>query len=168
MKETVNVSIASQAFTLDKDAYEVLSTYLKEVRENISADDNETMADVESRLAELFREKKPSAIMVISLSDVRAAMAQLGTPEDFGETQCKVDDSDAKEQSTAEHRLVRSRNDRVFAGVCGGLAEYLGLDVQLLRLATLLLILLGGLSIWVYVILWIVIPEAPMTTKQTK
>lgn len=74
MKETVNVSIASQAFTLDKDAYEVLSTYLKEVREHISADDNETMADVESRLAELFREKKPSAIMVISLSDVRAAM----------------------------------------------------------------------------------------------
>lgn len=166
MKETVNVSIASQAFTLDKDAYEVLSAYLKEVRKHISADDNETMVDVESRLAELFREKKPSSMMVISLSDVRAAMAQLGTPNDFGEQQ--YDPVDTDDAQPKEHRLVRSRTDRVLAGVCGGLAEYLGFDVQLLRLATLLLILLGGLSIWVYVILWIVIPEAPLTTKQMK
>lgn len=167
MKETVNVSIASQAFTLDKDAYEELSAYLKEIRKHISADDSETMVDVESRLAELFREKKPSSMMVISLGDVRAAMAQLGTPNDFGEQQ-RYDTADTGDARPKDRRLVRSRTDRVLAGVCGGLAEYLGCDVQLLRLATLLLILLGGLSIWVYVILWIVIPEAPVTTKQTK
>lgn len=57
-------------------------------------------------------------------------------------------------------RLYRSR-DGVIAGVCGGLAEFFGLDVSLIRIATLLLILFGGLSIWVYIILWLIVPKAP-------
>lgn len=56
--------------------------------------------------------------------------------------------------------LTRSR-DAVIAGVCGGLAEFFGLDPALLRLATLVLILFGGLSLWVYIILWIIVPRAP-------
>jgi phage shock protein PspC (stress-responsive transcriptional regulator) len=43
--------------------------------------------------------------------------------------------------------------------VCGGLAEFLGIDATILRLVTLFLILFGGMSLWIYIILWIVIPE---------
>lgn len=57
-------------------------------------------------------------------------------------------------------RLYRTR-DGVIAGVCGGLADYFGLDRTLIRIATAILILFGGLSLWVYVILWILIPKAP-------
>jgi len=45
--------------------------------------------------------------------------------------------------------------------VCGGLAAYFDSDPTLIRLLMLLLILFGGLSIWAYIILWIVIPEEP-------
>ena len=48
-------------------------------------------------------------------------------------------------------RLLRTP-DGIIAGVCGGLAEFFGLDVSLIRIATLILILFGGLSIWVYII----------------
>ena len=57
-------------------------------------------------------------------------------------------------------RLFRSQ-DSIIAGVCAGLAEYFGLDTSLVRIGTLILILFGGLSIWAYIILWIVIPEEP-------
>lgn len=41
------------------------------------------------------------------------------------------------------------------------IAEFFGTDPTPVRLVTLLLILFGGLSIWIYVVLWLVIPEAP-------
>ena len=55
--------------------------------------------------------------------------------------------------------LYRSREEHIIAGVCGGLADYFGLDVSKLRVALLIMILLGGLSIWVYIILWLVVPQ---------
>lgn len=59
-----------------------------------------------------------------------------------------------------DRKLYRTRNG-VIAGVCAGLAEFFGLDKGLLRIATLILILFGGLSLWVYIILWILVPKAP-------
>ena len=61
-------------------------------------------------------------------------------------------------------RLFRSP-DSIIAGVCAGVAEYFGLDVSLVRIATLLLILFGGLSLWVYIILWLIVPKAPKRLK---
>ena len=57
--------------------------------------------------------------------------------------------------------LYRSREECIIAGVCGGLADYFGLDVSKLRVALLIMILFGGLSIWVYIILWFVVPQNP-------
>ena len=56
-------------------------------------------------------------------------------------------------------RLLPSRTDRMIGGVCGGLAQYFGLDSSALRVISALLILFGGMSVWVYLILWLVIPE---------
>ena len=56
-------------------------------------------------------------------------------------------------------RLLRSRTDRMIGGVCGGLAQYFGLDSSALRVIPALLIMFGGMSVWVYLILWLVIPE---------
>ena len=57
-------------------------------------------------------------------------------------------------------RLFRSQ-DSIIAGVCAGLSEYLGLDTSLVRIGTLILILFGGLSLWIYIILWLIVPKAP-------
>lgn len=65
---------------------------------------------------------------------------------------------------TDNQRLYRSRRG-VFAGVCGGLADYFGLDRGLLRIAALVLFLFGGLSLWAYLILWLLIPLEPRPSK---
>jgi phage shock protein PspC (stress-responsive transcriptional regulator) len=58
-------------------------------------------------------------------------------------------------------RLTRSRDQRVLGGVAGGLGEYLGVDAVLVRIAWVILILAGfGLGLIVYVVAWIIIPEA--------
>lgn len=58
-------------------------------------------------------------------------------------------------------KLYRSRDDRVLAGVCGGIAKYLGVDSTIVRIIAFLLIVPGGLSIWAYIALAIIIPNEP-------
>ena len=55
-------------------------------------------------------------------------------------------------------RLIRS-NDRIIGGVCGGLADYFGLDRTLLRIIYLMLVLFAGVGVLVYIIFWIVMPS---------
>ncbi len=61
-------------------------------------------------------------------------------------------------------KLYRSRTDRMVAGVAGGLAEYFNIDPTIVRLAFVLLALAGGPGLIIYVIMWIVVPEAPVGT----
>lgn len=55
-------------------------------------------------------------------------------------------------------RLYRSNTSKVIGGVCGGLADYLNIDVALIRVAFVLLVLFGGSGVLVYLIMWIAIP----------
>jgi phage shock protein C len=56
------------------------------------------------------------------------------------------------------NRLYRSSENKMIAGVCGGLAEFFGSDPTLVRLVFVLLALLGGHGLLVYIILWIIVP----------
>jgi phage shock protein C len=56
--------------------------------------------------------------------------------------------------------LPRSRRNRIFAGVCGGLAEFFGLSAFWFRLAFLLALIPGGIpGFLVYILAWIIIPS---------
>ena len=57
-------------------------------------------------------------------------------------------------------RLYRTTgSDAVICGVCGGIARYFNVDPTLVRLATVLLVAVGGLSLWVYIIAALIIPK---------
>ena len=56
-------------------------------------------------------------------------------------------------------RLYRSRSNRIIGGVCGGIAEYLNLDPTVVRVVTALLTFVLGMSLWVYLLAWLIIPE---------
>jgi phage shock protein PspC (stress-responsive transcriptional regulator) len=108
-------------------------------------------------LAEIFAEELPSRLMVVTLPMVERAIARVGAPEDFAS---EGEGEPTKNDNTMERkRLRRSRTDRSIAGVCGGLANYLGIDATILRIITLCLMIFGGMSLWVYIIMWILIPQ---------
>ncbi|HEX7225131.1 MAG TPA: PspC domain-containing protein [Candidatus Limnocylindria bacterium] len=65
-------------------------------------------------------------------------------------------------------RLYRSRTDSIIGGVAAGLADYLGADPALVRVAwALIAIITGGAGIVAYVVAWIVVPEAPKGVAST-
>ncbi len=59
------------------------------------------------------------------------------------------------------HRLYRSGNDRILGGVCGGIAEYLGVDPVIVRVLWVLFSLTWGMGILAYIIMWIIMPRNP-------
>lgn len=165
MKETINVNIAGQAFTMDMDAYKSLTSYLGNISRRLPETDNETLADIEARVAEIFRERVPSSMMVITLGTVQATIQQIGAPETFGKTERPAVEQEDEAQSacsSAPKRMYRSRSSRTIAGVCGGIADYMNADVSLVRLVAILLLFFAGGSLWLYVILWIILPEEPV------
>ena len=62
---------------------------------------------------------------------------------------------------TQVKRLYRSRSEKKLAGVCGGLAAYLGVDPVIPRLVWVLFALAGGIGILAYLVCWLVIPQEP-------
>ena len=60
-----------------------------------------------------------------------------------------------------EKKLYRSRTDKKVCGVCGGLAQYLDMDVTVMRLIAVLLAVFAGGGLLAYLICALVIPEEP-------
>ncbi len=58
----------------------------------------------------------------------------------------------------SEGNLTRSDTDKMIAGVCGGIAAYLGIDSVIVRLLFALLALASGIGIFIYIVLWVIMP----------
>lgn len=67
-----------------------------------------------------------------------------------------------KKKSQSVKKLYRSRKDKMIAGVCGGLADYFGMDSTWMRLIFILFLFLGGSTILVYLVMWLVVPKEPI------
>lgn len=165
MKETINVNIAQQAFTMDKDAYVTLTSYLDDIGRRLPADDTDTLPDIEARVADIFRERVPSPMMVITYATVLATMQQIGSAEMFGEANRPLNNaeqSNVGQKST--RRFVRSIDDKSIAGVCGGIAEYFGIDSTLVRIIFVVGVIAGFSTGLLYFVLWIVTAKQSRTT----
>lgn len=69
---------------------------------------------------------------------------------------------------TKSKRLSRSKTDRVIAGVCGGLGEYFDIDPVIIRALFALFVVTGGSGVFVYIILWVILPESGDTSSNTE
>jgi phage shock protein PspC (stress-responsive transcriptional regulator) len=174
MNKTVTINISGIIFHIEEDAYDSLSKYLSTIKGYFSNTDggNEIMGDIEARIAELLQARINPGKQVILMSDVEQVMNIMGKPEDFGADQSAGSQKEQKEQAEQqEHekvkrRLFRDPDERVIGGVCSGLAAYFDIDTVWVRLAMFLLIFFGGISLWVYIILWIIIPRATTTAEK--
>jgi phage shock protein C len=64
----------------------------------------------------------------------------------------------SKKMTQPARKLVRSRSDRIIAGVCSGLGEYFSIDPTLVRLLFVFAALFGGPGLIAYLIFWVVVP----------
>ena len=166
MKLTVSINLGGYSFNIDEDAYAELKMYLKNLGLHFAGEESssEILSDIEARMAELFRTKLTAYKQVISIEDVRQAISVLGTPEDISDNEGPS--SRDKFSSPGYHRMYRDPDHRIIGGVCAGMGAYWDIDPLIVRIIFLALLLAGGVGAIVYIILYIVLPEAKTTAQK--
>ena len=166
MKITVSINLGGYSFNIDEDAYAELKRYLKNLELHFAGEESssEILSDIETRMAELFRTKITSYKQVINIEDVNQVISVLGTPEDISDTDGPT--SREKFSSPGYHRMYRDPDHRIIGGVCSGMGAYWNIDPVIVRIIFIALVLAGGVGVLVYLILYIVLPEAKTTAQK--
>jgi phage shock protein PspC (stress-responsive transcriptional regulator) len=169
MIKTININLSGIVFNINEDAYDILNNYLTSIRSKFKNVDGgeEIIADIESRIAELFTEKLDGTRQVIEIKDVETVIDTLGKPEDYD---LDEDDTDAYNQTDyrqpRKKKFFRNPDDKMLGGVSSGIAAYIDIDTVWVRLLWILLFFGYGFGFLFYVILWIIIPEAKTTADK--
>lgn len=163
MNEIKKIHLGRQPFTIALDAHKALRAYLEEIERQVGAK-SEVLKEVESRMAELLIERGITGEKVILGEDVEYLKEQLGDPGDF-----KDDEHEApapEPAPTGEKRLYRDSQNAMIAGVCSGIAAFFGIDATIVRLIFVVALFAGGAAIPVYLVLWLVMPEAKTPSER--
>jgi len=165
MKITVSINLGGYSFNIDEDAYAELKRYLRNLELHFAGEESsaEILSDIESRMAELFRTKLTNYKQVIDIGDVQQVISVLGTPEDISDGEGPT--AKDKFASPGYHRMYRDTDHRAIGGVCAGIAAYWDLEVWVVRLIFFALAMMG-VGILIYLILYIVLPEAKTTAEK--
>ncbi len=174
MKKNISINISGIIFHIEEDGYEKFKAYLDSINQYFASyeDSEEIVADIESRIAELFLEKLDDGKQVVTIDDVDNLIAVMGQiadfeaieeEEDFSKSQTtsasKKEKRSKKKSSTGDgdkRVLKRDLNNRIFGGVASGIAHYLKTDPLWIRILWLFLFF-SGIGIIVYIIMWMVI-----------
>ncbi len=169
MNKTTSINLGGFFFHIDEDAYRKLSNYFDAIKKSLSPDGrDEIINDIESRVSELFTEKLGTTKQVIGLKEVDDIITIMGQPEDY-----KIEDETPKNDfhtnfasTSISKKLYRDKENSLLGGVMSGLGHYLNVDPLWLRIIMVILFFGFGTGLVLYIILWVLIPEAITTTQK--
>lgn len=184
MKKNISINISGIIFHIEEDGYETLRKYLDSVNRYFASfeDSAEILADIEGRIAEIFLARLNEGKQVITAEDVAALISTMGSVSDF--KAAEEQEAPAAEPSQESHqqsqsysqarptevrRLYRDKNRKLVGGVCAGLGHYFNIDAVWPRVLFALLTLgTSGVFILIYIVMWIVLPEAELEETSVK
>ncbi|MDR1865732.1 MAG: PspC domain-containing protein [Bacteroidales bacterium] len=141
MKKVVSIHLNNKVFQIEEEAYSylnnVLSVQLKK-------------AELEVQIAERLEQKISGSKTVIIYPDVAEVLYQLGFSA-----------FDGQAAASSPKKLYRQPSDKMIAGVCTGLGEYFGVDCVSIRFVFIVAFFLLSAGLWLYLALWIIIPQFP-------
>jgi phage shock protein PspC (stress-responsive transcriptional regulator) len=170
MNKTTSINLGGYFFHIDEDAFKKLSNYFDAVRRSLSPDGREEIIkDIESRISEIFTEKLGTTKQVIGLKEVDDVIAIMGQPEDY-----KIEEETPKgnyyssysTSGSSTKKLYRDKENSLLGGVMSGLGHYFGVDPLWLRIIMVILFFGFGTGLVLYLILWILVPEAVTTSQK--
>jgi phage shock protein PspC (stress-responsive transcriptional regulator) len=134
MKRVISIHLEGRLFQIEEDGYEILNGLLLNHRNRNS---------VERQLSEHFERKLTGNKNVITYVDVVEVCHNLG-----------LSITDTRHVK----KLYRLSHNKIIAGVCTGLGEYLNIDPVILRIAFLVTFFMVSVGFWIYIVIWIVTP----------
>lgn len=178
MKKNITINLFGSLYAIDEDAYELLNQYQNNMRRYFARKEGgeEIADDIERRVAELFAELKNTGVEAITIEHVQDIITRIGNPEEMDGTENYGTENSRKEETqngetqggetqkaeeTARKKMFRNPDDKMLGGVCSGLACYFGIDALWMRLLMILLAWFSvGTMVVIYLVLWLIIPEA--------
>jgi phage shock protein PspC (stress-responsive transcriptional regulator) len=182
MKKNISINISGIIFHIEEDGYENLRRYLDSITKYFSSfeDSSEIMADIESRIAEIFLSKLNEGKQVITAEDVNALITTMGSVSDFKAAEEQPETGSAYQNAAGPASsesgsagaagagasstfvppkiLRRDQKRKILGGVCAGIANYMNVDSLWVRLMFALFAFAWGFTIIIYIIMWIVVP----------
>lgn len=177
MNRTITMNLSGIIFHIEEDAYDKLNKYLSTIRSYFKDSDgrDEIMSDIESRIAEMLQEKVSKTKQAVLMADVESVITVMGKPEDFaGDNEQAQQSAGAtagnentrKEYNGKRRRVFRDGDEKLLGGVCSGIANYFDFDPIWLRGAFAISFFIFGSGFLLYIILWMIIPEAKTTAEK--
>ena len=168
MEKTININLGGTLFQIDEVAYRRLKDYLGAIDRKFrnTPGGNETIEDIESRIAEIFLSQKGTA-GIISPDNVEDMIRMVGKPEDFDQPGAAgQSDIPLYSQTGYRKRLFRNPDNRIIGGVCGGLGAYINTDPVWVRILFILFACFFGAGVFIYLALWIALPSAESDSQK--
>lgn len=184
MKQVVNVSIGNKSFIVETEAYNYLSNYLNTYKAFGGSQSEQTMNDLEERIAEILSNQISQVRNVVTLQMVRDVASQIGLPDGSAYNPSGNQNANQNNQQGGgysyqdsytgpfnttyaymgpegvQKRLYRDSDHRSIAGVCAGLGAYFNIEPLLFKIIFLILFFVIGGGLLCYIILWILLPKA--------
>ncbi|WP_320815178.1 PspC domain-containing protein [Flavobacterium sp.] len=165
MNKTISINLGGYFFHIDEDAYQKLTRYFDAVKRSLSYEGrDEIVKDIESRIAELFQERLQNEKQVVGIKEIDEVISIMGQPEDYKideDTSSNFNSDYSNTRSYSNTRkLYRDKDNSMLGGVLSGLGHYLGIDPLWLRIIMVILFFGFGTGLLIYIILWILVPEA--------
>jgi phage shock protein PspC (stress-responsive transcriptional regulator) len=175
MKKNISINISGIIFHIEEDGYENLRKYLDSINRYFASfeDSSEILADIESRVAEIFLSKLNEGKQVITSEDVNSLITTMGSVSDFkaaeeqefaksdsgGTNSSRESNSKASGSTfTSPRQLMRDEKRKILGGVCSGMANYFNVDPIWIRLIFALTAFAYGVTVLVYIVMWIIVP----------
>lgn len=176
MNKTVSINLGGMFFHIDETAYQKLNRYFDAIRRSLSPDGkDEIMSDIEARIAELLSEKVKNEKQVVGMREIDEVIAVMGKPEDY-----RIDEEGPQAGEPGKNffsgetfdyyrskKFYRDEDNAIVGGVCAGLGHYFRVDPLWIRII-FILFLIGFVATpgIVYLLLWVLIPNAVTTTEK--
>lgn len=172
MKKVININFQGRILPIEEMAYENLKQYIESLRAYFEQEEgkDEIINDIECRVAELCEDRLKKGAVCISSEDIELIITSIGRPADFeaqdgfeanSNTNANAGQTFSNTQQNAgptyHKRLYRDEQNKVLGGVCSGIANYFNVDPLVVRI---LWILLAGVNLLAYLILWIAVPSS--------
>lgn len=168
MNKTININLGGIFFHIDEDAYIKLNHYLEAVSASLQDDfqaKSEIIKDIEQRIGELLSAKLTKERQIVNLKDVDEVIAVMGQPEDYQVNDEMYESSQAKKNPSK--KLYRFGKNRILGGVASGMSLFFSIDVIWVRILWIILaIATSGMGILIYILFWILVPEALTTADE--
>lgn len=157
MERTISASLNGKNFIFEESAYTMMNTYLYQYRLLIrDGNKDDIMKAVEVTMAQLLTAKLGNE-SIVEVQMVRESIERIGMPD--GSRFEYSGNNNSKHGPFSGRRFFRSEKNAMIGGVCQGLANFLGIDVSIMRLIFLLAMFFGLSGFWIYIVLWIAIPS---------